>query len=89
MIANIVFTPTSDADAARGMLAFVRCDYGPLRIDGVVLRRTEDQRLVLSWPERRDRQGRAHPIVRPLNDGARQHLEAAVLVELKRQEAAR
>ena len=62
-----------------GLLGFVSFTIaGILRVDGVTARRTLDGRLTLSWPERRDRAGIAHPILRPVNDGARRILEAAV-----------
>ena len=63
-----------------GLLGFVSFTIGGiLRIDGVTARRTRDGRLALSWPERRDRAGVAHPILRPVDDGARRILEVAVL----------
>ncbi len=51
-------------------------------VDGITLRRTAEDRLTLSFPERRDGQGRPHPIVRPVNDHARRDFEAQVLAAL-------
>lgn len=87
MIHDVKFTPASDRDAERGLLAFVSLEYGQLALDGITMRRTAQGNLTLSWPERRDRQGRRHAILRPLDDKARLDIEAAVLAELKRQEA--
>ena len=89
MIRAIRFIPASDADAERGLLAFVKLEVGPLILDGVTLRRHADGRLGLSWPERTDRAGRRHPLVRPVDDAARRELEAEVLAELARQERER
>lgn len=86
MIRRVEFTPGSDEDEARGLLAYVRFDLGPLAIDGVTLRRFADGRLGLSWPERVDRRGRTHALVRPIHDTARRELEAEVLAELARQQ---
>jgi DNA-binding cell septation regulator SpoVG len=86
MIRAIRFTPGTDADAERGLLAYVRIDFGPLVLDGVTLRRHADGRLGLTYPERTDRAGRRHPLVRPANDDARREIEDAVLRELTRQE---
>jgi DNA-binding cell septation regulator SpoVG len=86
VISAVRFIPATDAEAERGLLAFVKIDFGPLILDGVTLRRTLDGRLTLGWPERTDRAGRRHPLVRPIDDEARRDLERAVLAELARQE---
>ena len=89
MIRSVRFIPASDAEAERGLLAYVKLEFGPLILDGVTLRRTLDGRLTLGWPERTDRQGNRHPLMRPISDAARLELEEAVLRELNRQEAGR
>jgi DNA-binding cell septation regulator SpoVG len=89
VIRNIQFTPASDREAQRGLLAYVQLEYGLLLLDGVTLRRTTEGGLTLSWPERRDRHGRRHTLLRPIDDKARLDIEAAVLAELRRQEASR
>jgi len=89
MIRAIRFIPASDAEAERGLLAYVKLEYGPLVLDGVTLRRHADGRLGLTWPERIDRAGRRHPLIRPVSDAARRELEDEVLAELARQERSR
>lgn len=89
MMGAIRFVPASDAEAERGLLAYLKIDFGPLVLDGVTLRRHADGRLGLSWPERTDRAGRRHPLVRPVDDEARVALEREVLAELARQERER
>ena len=86
MLADIRFTPGSDADAVRGLLGYVQLRYGPLHLDGITLRRTRTGSLTLSWPGRRDRTGAHHALVRPISDAAREELEEAVFEELRRQE---
>ena len=54
-----------------------------LLIDGVALRRSRNDRLILSWPGRRDRRGQLRHSVRPVDDDARVALETAVLDALK------
>ncbi len=88
MIGAIRFIPASDAEAQRGLLAYVKLEFGPLILDGVTLRRHADGRLGLSYPERTDRSGKRHPLVRPVDDAARREIETAVLTELNRQELA-
>jgi hypothetical protein len=72
------WTRCSDDDARRGLLGFLSLAYGDLILDGVAVRRTADGRMTLSWPERRDRLGRAHPYLRPISDEARRRIEHAV-----------
>ena len=68
-------------DEREGLLGFLSILYGDLVIDGVTVRRTATGRLALSFPERRDRKGRAHSVVRPIDDAARREIEAAVFGE--------
>ena len=93
-LADVRFTPASEGDARRGLLGFVSFQIGRLRIDGVTIRRTTNGRLALSFPARRDRQGRDHPYLQPLDDKARRAIEHKVIDALAlkgddRQEAAR
>ena len=79
-ISAVRFSAAAGHDLASGLLgwaSFTIC--GLLRVDGVTVRRTRAGRIALSWPERRDRAGIGHSIVRPINDGARRILEAQVL----------
>ena len=68
----------TDADARSGLLAYLSVFYGQLVLDGLTVRRTAGGRLTLSFPERRDRQGRRHPYIRPVDDDARRAIEKAV-----------
>src|SRR5688572_4964809 len=82
-ITGITFTPAADWHRDRGLLGFIRCVVdGALVLDGVTLRRTLDNRLTLSFPEREDGVGRRHPIIRPIDDEARLQIEAAIIGSL-------
>jgi DNA-binding cell septation regulator SpoVG len=65
-------------DERSGLLGFLSVHYGALVLDGITVRRTADGRLALSFPERRDKQGRRHSVVRPVDDAARREIEAVV-----------
>ena len=52
----------TDQDARDGLLGYLSLDYGPLILDSLTVRRTTEGRITLSFPERRDRTGRRHPI---------------------------
>ena len=69
----------SDNDVRSGLLGYISVFIGDLVLDGIVLRRTAGGRLTLSFPARTDRMGRRHPYVRPVDDGARQAIEATIL----------
>jgi DNA-binding cell septation regulator SpoVG len=80
VVSNVVFAPATEADRARGLLGYVACTFDHrFAVDGIALRETVDGRLTLSFPERRDRAGRAHPILRPTNSSVRIAIERAVL----------
>ena len=78
-VADVRFTPAPQADVRRGLLGFVSFRIGQLRIDGVTVRRTSDGRLALSFPAHRDRLGRDHAYIRPLEDAVRRQIERQVL----------
>lgn len=80
LVTDISFTPATLWHRERGLLGFVRCVVdGALVLDGITLRRTLDNRLRLSFPEREDGVGRRHPIIRPIDDEARRAIETAII----------
>lgn len=84
-ITGITFTPATDWHRQSGLLGFIRCVVdGRLVLDGITLRRTLQNRLTLSFPEREDGVGRRHPIIRPIDDEARLQIEAAIIGSLRR-----
>jgi hypothetical protein len=65
-----------------GLLGWARVLVAGFEIDGLaVRRRRRDDRLSVTWPERRSRNGEPHPIVSPVDDALRGRVEAAVLAE--------
>jgi DNA-binding cell septation regulator SpoVG len=56
---------------------------GALAVDGIALRRTRAGELALSFPERRDRAGNRHSVVRPISNEARRAIERQVLDALR------
>ncbi len=82
-ISQVTFKPGSKEAAASGLLGWVCFTVsGVLRLDGVALRRTLDERLALSFPARRACAGRQHKLVCPLNDGSRREIERQVFEAL-------
>lgn len=69
-------------DERTGLLGYLSVFYGDVVLDGITLRRTANGRFALSFPQRRDNQGRAHPYIRPVDDDARREIEAQILWEL-------
>jgi hypothetical protein len=72
-------TPASAADQAIGLLGFVRATIGGLVVDRIALRRSLTGALVLTFPDRADRTGRRHAVVRPADDAVRQALTREIL----------
>lgn len=72
-----------DEDIDRGLLAWLTVAVNDqLMLDGLTLRRTRAGGLRLGYPERTDRRGGRHPIIRPLDDESRRAFEAAVFEQL-------
>lgn len=82
-LSRIRFTPASERDVQRGLLGWVACRCGALDLDGLALRRTARGTLAISFPERRDGRGRAHPYIAPVDLEARRALEDQVLRALR------
>ena len=78
-VSEVRLVRASVADEQRGLIGWVSLKIGQLLLDGIAVRRTRDGRLVLSFPERRDLDGRRHPIIRPSDDEARRALEREIL----------
>lgn len=70
------------APPGRGnLLAFVRADIAGLVTLDLILVRTGDG-LTIAYPKRRDRAGRRHSIVSPVNARAREAIEATILTAI-------
>lgn len=86
-ISEIRFTPADERAIDEGMLGFLTCVVaGVVRLDGIALRRTLSGRLILSFPERKDRAGRSHPYIRPVDEEVRRALEATVVASFRETE---
>lgn len=79
LFSDLTFTAAGPAERSTGLLGWLHCRYGLLIIDGIGVRRTLDGRLTISFPERRDRAGRAHAVVRPIDARARAAIEGEIL----------
>ena len=78
----VAFTSAPPHKQERGLLGWLSLEIGPLLLDGVALRQTRRGRPTLSFPVRRDRAGRDHAIVRPIDRTARAAIEREVLAAL-------
>ena len=81
-ITNIRIVPASSADQDHGLLAFASITINGLVIDGITVRRTLDDRVVLDFPKRTDRAGRQRSIVHPADDSVRAEITRAVLTAI-------
>jgi hypothetical protein len=87
-ISNVRFVSAPPRLVVSGLLgwATVALNDG-LDLGYIAVRRTLDGRIVLAFPEHTDRGGRTYPIVRPLDQGARDEITEQVIAELRRQGA--
>lgn len=82
-ISAVRLTAGSARDEASGLLGFVSLVVNDILVlDGLALRRTRTGRHALSYPERVDRRGDTHPLIRPRDDAARRQIEELVLKAL-------
>ena len=81
-VRDVKFSAASSVEQSRGLLAYLRIELGPVRIDGITLRRTRAGRLELSFPTRRRRRGGRAPIVWPKDAAAREAVEAEILAHV-------
>lgn len=79
VLSDIKFTRGSESERGRGLLGYLRVQYGELALDGLTLRRTAAGRLTISYPGRRDRAGQYHPYFRPADAEKRADFERQVL----------
>ena len=78
------FTPASPESRRTGLLGWVAFRIGAdWHVDGVAVRRTSAGRLRLSFPQRIDGAGRAHPFLLPACSRAWRELERAVLAAIE------
>ena len=68
-------------------MGWISCDLnGLLRLDSIGLRRTADGGYTLSFPARRDAEGKRHFYVRPVHDDARREIEFLIFKSLNFEE---
>jgi hypothetical protein len=82
-VRDVRFTAAGLAERQDGLLGHTSFEVGPIRLDGVMVRKTRDGRLCLSFPEKRGRDGTRHPIARPTTSWERARIENAVLGALR------
>ena len=82
-IDNVQFASAPRHEQSRGLIGWVSCTMNDtVKLAGLTLRRTLEGRLALSFPSKRDSQGREHFIVRPLDDATRRKIEREIFTAL-------
>ncbi len=76
------FTPASPVLLRTGLIGWACFTVGGLKVYGVAVRRTREGSLALSYPTRRDRSGREHGIVHPIDAKAHAEIERQVLAAI-------
>lgn len=78
LVTEVRATPAPPS--AHPLLYWVSCTVaGQLRVDGLTVRRSHGRRLLVSFPSRRDRNGRERPYIRPLSEATRRSIESQIL----------
>lgn len=82
VLTRVTSTSASERDRRRGLIAYLELEVNGLRLDGVTLRRSTAGHVYLSYPARRDAQGREHRYFDLLDADARRELESQVFAQL-------
>ena len=83
-VTDVRFHPAHHGDQAAGLLGWTSFVLDEsLLVTSVAVRRTRDGVLTLSFPERTDRAGHRHAILRPLGDERRKQIEQCVFDALR------
>jgi len=82
LIRSLRFTPAEGR--TDGLVGYVSFEHGILVVDGVTVHQTRPGEYGLTFPKRRDRDGVAHPYVRPLDPDFRDKITQQVIAELRR-----
>jgi hypothetical protein len=88
-VSHVRLSAASLEQGRSGLIGYLAFHYGGLQLDGVTLRVTARGRPTLTFPSRRDRAGREHPFVRPVDQTARAQIEAAGFVPRRARRASR
>ncbi len=82
-VSSITFVLSNSDQRKTGLLGFVSFVINScMRIDGVAVRRTRKGHLTLSFPSRRDANGKQHPYIRPTSTTARIEIERAIFAAI-------
>ena len=82
-ISEVRFSSADPKELQSGLLGFLSLVINrKLKLDGITLRQTRGGKLALSFPARRDRDGRQHSYVQPLDHAIRTEIEQQVFAKL-------
>ena len=82
-IDQVRFHPALPGDRRLGLYGWASCQVADWFVGGLAVRRTQAGDVRVSFPQRRDKRGRAHPLVHPLNSSLRREIEAQVIARLR------
>ncbi len=89
-ISRVCFSSAPAEQEEKGIFGFISFVIdGALRVDSVVLRRRADGGRTLSFPSKADSSGVLHPILWPISDAARMHIEHEVFRAIGYEDGAR
>jgi hypothetical protein len=81
-IFNLHATPSQDR--SKGLHCWLSFEQGAHILGGITLREDASGGYTLSYPKHRDRFGVSHPLIRPIDQAARDDVTDQVVAELRR-----
>jgi DNA-binding cell septation regulator SpoVG len=84
-ITRVAFMPAPYEERRAGLWGWASLTIDDaLLLDAIGVRRTKEGAWTLSFPDRKDRAGVWHPVVRPLDQRSRAAIESQVIATLRR-----
>lgn len=81
-IQGLTFERAPEGMRGLGVVGFATCRFGELVVE-LVVRRTRDDRLLVSFPQRRSRSGQRFEVARPATHEGRRRIERDVIDALR------
>ena len=87
-ITDVDFKAAPSEITEKGLVGWISCTVDEtFRLSGITLRTTEDEKLTLSYPARKTKDGGQHFFFRPVDDRARRAIEHQILGAMRHEGA--
>jgi hypothetical protein len=78
-VRDVALVIAGPANEERGLLAWAAISIGPLRLDGLAVRRRLDGELIVTYPARKDPGGKLHRSMTPLDPELDRQIRTSII----------